>query len=84
MTGNGRRLAALTAFLCLLMTSGFAAAGNGNDKSKCNAGKGNGSELIIVGDPTQPPPRDYQGNLNDCDPGNSGAHNHAGDLNPVS
>jgi hypothetical protein len=45
--------------------SNDAPSNEDTSKVKCNAGRGNGSEL------------DSQGN--DCDPGNSGEHNHGGD-----
>ena len=75
MNGNGRRLAALAAVLTVLAASGFASAGNSH--STCNAGDGNGAEPYVVL-PT-PVPYSYDGTPNDCDPGNSGTHNHAGD-----
>jgi hypothetical protein len=48
------------------------AGGNGNP-NKCNAGRGNGPEWPAMG-------FSVDGQPNDCDPGNSAAHNHGGDL----
>jgi hypothetical protein len=73
---NTRRLAVIAAVFCMLATSGIAAGGNGNagghSKSTCNAGRGNGSEADFSG-------VGADGLPNDCDPGNSGPHNHGGD-----
>jgi hypothetical protein len=74
---NGRRLAVLTGILTVLATSGIAAAG-GDGKVRCNSGNGNGYELAIPGQPSVTGATD-----NDCDPGNSGIHNHGKDYNPT-
>jgi hypothetical protein len=75
---NARRFAAVAAFISLLAASGTASAGVGNGtKPACNAGRGNGYEFSFSGGLT------VDGQPNDCDPGNSGAHNHGGDANPI-
>lgn len=78
MNARLRYLAVLTAILSLFAASGFASAGVGNGtKLPCNAGRGNGFELSLTPTPSA------TGQPNDCDPGNSGAHNHGGDFNPI-
>jgi hypothetical protein len=75
---KARRFAAVAAFLCVLAASGTASAGVGNGtKPACNAGRGNGYEFSFTAGV------DVNGQPNDCDPGNSGKHNHGGDKNPV-
>lgn len=69
-----RYLAVLTAILSLLAATGFASAKN---PRPCNAGRGNGYELVLG-----PTTASADGLPNDCDPGNSGSHNHGGDANP--
>jgi hypothetical protein len=60
-----RRKALVTALIAGALTLGVAApAFAGDEKAKCNSGRGNNSE-------TTPD--------NDCDPGNSGGHNNGGD-----
>jgi hypothetical protein len=63
--------------MTLAAASGLASAGNGNGKLPCNAGRGNGYEFSFTGGTSA------TGQPNDCDPGNSGAHNHGGDFNPI-
>jgi hypothetical protein len=81
MTANARRLAVVAGSLCLLVGPGIAAAkpgnGNGHTHQACNAGRGNGFEFSFDGGTA------VTGQPNDCDPGNSGAHNHGGDFNPT-
>jgi hypothetical protein len=75
--GNARRLAVVAACLTMLSASGLAAAGGPNGtKPHCDAGRGNGAEFSFTGGTT------VDGVPNDCDPGNSGAHNHGGDVAP--
>lgn len=80
MTANARRLAVVAGILTVLATAGIGAAtpgnGAGHSNSTCNAGRGNGFEFSFDGGLS------VDGLPNDCDPGNSGAHNHGGDLNP--
>jgi hypothetical protein len=69
------KAAGIIAAAMLLLTAapiGFA-GGVGDGKTHCNSGRGNGSELPNGG-------TSATGQPNDCDPGNSGAVNHGGDL----
>lgn len=65
-----RTTAILAAVLASLAASGAGSAGVGNGtKIRCDAGRGNGFELLVV-----------NGVQTDCDPGNSGPVNHGGDF----
>jgi hypothetical protein len=81
MSATARRLAVVAGSLCLLAAPAVASAkpgnGNGHSHSACNAGRGNGFEFSFDGGTA------VTGQPNDCDPGNSGAHNHGGDFNPT-
>lgn len=60
-----RRIGAFGAvFVMVGALAGPAWAGGEETDAKCNAGRGNGSELVLGVD---------------CDPGNSGGHNQGGD-----
>jgi hypothetical protein len=59
-----KRVTMVIATGAIVLGMSSAAAATGCPPKKCNSGRGNGSEVAPG---------------NDCDPGNSGAHNNGGD-----